>query len=222
MIGESVVPRVHVAPALSSAKIRWMRSANSSAIERSTSRREPALHTCPALPEIAPAMRSATSSSRGRIGEYDLRALAAQFERHRLGAGLGAGSHDRGAGARRSGERHLADARMTHERVAGHAAVALHHIEDALRHARLDREFGEPQAPRTVSSPRASARPRCPPRAPARSSTTPSRAENSTERSRRSRRTARRSSCRDDRDRSPSLRRRACRRTPRKSECPQP
>jgi hypothetical protein len=65
MIGESVVPAAHVAPGFSSAKILPIRSASGSARLRSTSRREPATHTCPALPVIAPAMRRATSSRRG-------------------------------------------------------------------------------------------------------------------------------------------------------------
>ena len=49
------------------------------------------------------------------------------------------------AGACRAGEGHLRDQRVPCERLAGGHAVAVHDIEDAARHAGLDRQLGQPQ-----------------------------------------------------------------------------
>ena len=80
-----------------------------------------------------------------RVGEDELRALAAQLQRERLRAGLGAGRHDLGARARGTGEGDFGDAWVPYKCVACGRAVALYNVEYARRDTGLDSQFRETQ-----------------------------------------------------------------------------
>jgi hypothetical protein len=69
----------------------------------------PATQTCPALP-VMPTAISRQALDVGCVVEDELWALAAQFERYRLGAVQRAPGHDRSARAGRPGEGHFGDA----------------------------------------------------------------------------------------------------------------
>ena len=77
-----------------------------------------------------------------RVGEDQVRALAAQLEREPLD-GLGRQTHHLAARARRAGERHLVHARVGDEIRAGGRPVAGNDVDDARRNPDLDRELRE-------------------------------------------------------------------------------
>ena len=97
------------------------------------------------LPGIGKYAARDTVGSEFEIGivEDELRALAAQFERHRLDAAARNIGHDRGAGGGRAGEGHLADAGMPGHRVSGRAAVPEDDVDQAFRQPCPHRELGE-------------------------------------------------------------------------------
>ena len=77
-----------------------------------------------------------------RVGEHDLRRLAAELERHAREVAGGAGG-DVDAGLRRARERDLVHARMAHERAPDVRPVAGDDVEHAGGEARLRHELGE-------------------------------------------------------------------------------
>ena len=79
-----------------------------------------------------------------RVGEDEVRALAAELERQPLDR-VGAEPHDLAARLRRAGERDLVDAGMLDEVRAGRRAVARDDVDRAGGEADLGRELGDPQ-----------------------------------------------------------------------------
>ena len=77
-----------------------------------------------------------------RVGEDDVRALAAELERHGFDVRRASGHH-RLADRRRSREYDLADIRMRDEPLADHRTLPRQHLQQPLREARLDRDLGE-------------------------------------------------------------------------------
>ena len=78
------------------------------------------------------------------VGEDDVRALAAELERHALER-VGSEAHHLGAGRGRAGERDLVDARVAHEVRADRRSVAGNDVDDAVGNADLVRQLGEPE-----------------------------------------------------------------------------
>ena len=83
-----------------------------------------------------------------RVGEDDLRALAAQLQRHRA-VPLRGCAGDRRAGRRRACERQVLDAAMQGERRAGLVTQTGDDVERALRQADARGQLGHPQQRKT-------------------------------------------------------------------------
>ncbi|SAL85066.1 hypothetical protein AWB67_06843 [Caballeronia terrestris] len=71
------------------------------------------------------------------VGEEDIRAFAAQFERHRNQV-LACVLHDEATGRRLTGERDLRDALVRRQRLACFQPEAVHHVQHARRQQILD------------------------------------------------------------------------------------
>ena len=81
----------------------------------------------------------------GRIGEHDLRALAAHLERDLLEVALRGVVQELAARFGRTGERHHVDVHVPPECLAGVGSRARHDVEDAVRQPGLGRELGHPE-----------------------------------------------------------------------------
>ena len=81
----------------------------------------------------------------GRIGEHDLRALAAHLERDFLEVALRGVVQELAAGLRRTGERHHVDVHVPPECLAGVGSRPRHDVEDAVRQPGLRRDLGHPK-----------------------------------------------------------------------------
>ncbi len=90
------------------------------------------------------------------IGEHDVRALAAQFERDALQVRLRRRLHDQMADFGRTGEGDLVDVHVPRDRGAGGRAVARQHIDHAFREAGFHDQFADAQGGEAASARRAS------------------------------------------------------------------
>ena len=79
------------------------------------------------------------------VGEDDVGALAAEFQRDAFEVGFGGCLHDQVADLGRPGERHLIDVHVARDGRAGRRTVARQQVDHAGREARFENQFAHAQ-----------------------------------------------------------------------------